>query len=175
MRLQPKVMCAAKRLLSRSLTFITAEAKNQVNTEFQRGQRLYKSFGKGKEAIQRVPLCRRKADSPFVKIKDGFLWIQNSAHMKRNWKLRYVMLLEEKLCYMKELRDKNPQSAEWKVIKIADIVSVKISSEHISDSDTFCVKTSHSKILFRCSNPDDRDKWMTALLTAKSFSIMNER
>lgn len=168
-------MCAAKRLLSRSLTFIAAEAKNQVNTEFQRGQRLYKSFGKGKDTThQRAQFGKRK-ESPVVKIKDGFLWIQSFTPMKRNWKLRYVMLLEEKLCYLKELRDKSPKPAEWKVIKIADIVSVKISSEHISDSDTFCVKTSHSKILFRCNNPDDRDKWMTALLTAKSSSMLSER
>ena len=170
---------AARRLLSRSLSFVS-DAANQVNSDFQRGQRLYKSFGKGKDTnLQRGQICRRKDSATSVKIKDGFLWIQSSLHMKRNWKVRYVMLLEEKLCYLKELRDKNPQAAEWKVIKIADIVSVKISGDgqthHISDSDTFCVKTSRSKTLFRCNNQDERDKWMTALLTAKSSSMLKER
>lgn len=167
-------MCTA-RFLRRSVSFVS-ETGHQVNEDFRSAQRPYRSFGKGNE--RKLPrrhfACKRKEADP---IKDGVLWIQSSSHVIRNWKLRYVMLFDEKLCYMKETQGDSSRKKEWKTIKISDIVSVKISSESPSqalDSDIFCVKTSRSKILFRCQDQDERDNWITALLTAKSVHLLGE-
>lgn len=167
-------MCAA-RFLRRSVSFVS-DIGQQVNGDFRSGQRPYRSFGKGNERQlpRRQYALKRKETDP---IKDGVLWIQSSSHVKRNWKLRYVMLFDEKLCYMKETRRETSTNKEWKTIKISDIVSVKISGENphqVFDCDIFSVKTSRSKTLFRCRDQVERDNWITALLIAKSFNLVGE-
>ena len=175
-------MCA-QRLLGRSKSFIPEDTR-QEKVEFSRDQRHYRSMKD--VSRQRGQLsCRRKA-SPVVKLRDGFLWMQSSPHINKSWKLRYIMLLEEKLCYLKEKRDKMnlqvSQAAEWKMIKISDIVSLKVSTDGAThhdpvqpETDIFHIKTPHSKYLFKCRNQDERDNWMAAILTAKSSSLVKER
>ena len=168
-------MCAA-RFIRRSLSFVS-DSTHQVNVSVQSGQRLYRSFGKGSE--RELPrhhyACRRRENDPII---EGVLWIQSSSHVKRTWKLRYVKLFDEKLCFMKETHGEISKAKEWKAIKISDIVSVKISSEsqlqQVIDSEIFYIKTSRCKMLFRCRNQDERDNWITALLTAKSVSLIKE-
>ena len=161
---------------SKSLTNLT-ELEDSLKSNFDRGDRLYNSFGKvNKEGKppQSYYDCKRK-DYP---VKEGFLCVQCLSDMKRTWKLRYVMLFHDKLCYMKPPKGSSC-SMDFNDIHISDIMSVKINSGfqllHTSDSDTFHVKTRQVKTLFRCRSGEERDKWMTALLTAKSADIMRER
>ena len=144
-----------------------------------RGDGLYGTLGKskGRKLPQRYYGYKRK-DYPTT---EGFLCVQCLSDVTRTWKLRYVMLFHEKLCYMKPPKAAlggSSGSMDFKTIHISDIVSVKINSHlqllHTSDSDTFYVKTRQAKTLFRCRNGEERDKWMTALLTAKSADIMKE-
>lgn len=179
-------MCAA-RLLGRSKSFIpeaTPSEKCNISREFHYSYRNLKE-----PDWQKEQLSRRRRANQVVKVKDGFLWMQSnsSPHINKTWKLRYLMLLEEKLCYLKEDRDKlsidASHESDWKVINISEINSLKVSSDGItpqinssdSETDIFCVKTAHCKYLFKCRNQDERNDWVTAILTAKSSSLLNER
>ena len=176
-------MCAA-RLLGRSKSYIpeaTPLEKFDISRNFHHSYRIVKEPDWQKEQLSH----RLRRVNQDVKMKDGFLWMQSSPHINKTWKLRYLMLLEEKLCYLKENRDKLSLDAsfesDWKVINISEINSLKVSSDgvtpQISDSETdiFCVKTQHCKYLFKCRHQNERNDWVTAILTAKSSSLMKER
>lgn len=163
----------------KSLSDLSSSSLGTHSDHTHRSDCFYGSFGKarGRKLPQRYYGCKRK-DYP---TKEGFLCVQSLSDVNRTWKLRYVMLFHDKLCYMKPLKaalDRSSGSMDLNVIHISDILSMKISSHckllNIADSDTFYVKTEHARTLFRCKNEEERDKWMTALLTAKSADIMKE-
>ena len=174
----PVVMCTA-RILRRSLSFVSLSCDDSTDG-FQREQQFYSSFGKSRD--RKLPhryYGLKRKEGP---IKEGFLWVQSASPFNKTWKLRYVLLFDEKLCYMKpkQATDKISGAMDYTVIKFIDIVSVKINNDYkdeehpVSDSDVFSVKTSHQKLLFRCRDQEERDQWMVSLLTAKSSSIIKE-
>lgn len=166
-----------KKHVSKSLSDLSA-----INTTFDRSRSLlcgsFEKLNKKGKLPQRYYGCKRRRDFP---TKEGFLCVQCLPDVKWSWKLRYVMLFHDKLCYMKSktVLGENTGSMDFNAISISDIISLKISSDcqmlQISDSETFYVKTSHGRTLFRCRDEEERDKWITALLTAKSSDIMKER
>lgn len=166
-----------KKQCSRSLSDLTS-----IKTTFdKRHSLLWGSVDKLNKKGRLPPRyfgCKRKS-SP---IKEGFLCVQCLPDVKWTWKLRYVMLFHDKLCYMKPkaVLGEGTGSMDFNAINISNIISVKISNESqifkISDSETFFVKTTtHGRSLFRCRDEEERDKWVTALLTAKSTDIINDR
>lgn len=169
-------------MLRRSSSFSSLSSEDfpdgaNDSSNFQSGLRFYSSFGKTRERKlpHRYYGCRRK-EGP---VKEGFLWVQQSpGHFNKSWKLRYALLFSEKLCYMKpkQASDDISGSLDYTVIKFSDIVSVKVNNElhEVSESETFVIKTTNNKTLFRCRNQEDRDEWMVSLLTAKSSSMIKE-
>lgn len=164
---------------SDSVSPLSEDVDNDGSSSFHSGMRFYSSFGKSKERKlpHRYYGCRRK-DGP---IKEGFLWVQSSpGHFNRTWKLRYVLLLSEKLCYMKpkQATDEISGALDYTVIKFSEIVSVKANIEQepheVFESEVFSIKTSNNKLLFRARNEEERDEWMVSLLTAKSSSMIRE-
>lgn len=172
-------------LLKRSLSFISINTTgHQELNEFENRRRLYTSFGKSKSQVRPRPYyCPRSKE---LAIKDGFVWTQILPHLKKEWQLRYLLLFNEKLCYLKEPVRRSSKEMEWREIGIADIVSMKIPSDNqvhmTGDSDEsntlylkVNTKTSPTKILLRFKSRQERDDWMTAFLTAKSWSLLNDR
>ena len=72
---------------------------------------------------------------------------------------------------------------EWKEIRPSDIVSVKIPNDVLfsSNQSSYMVslktnsRISRTKILLRFKCQEERDEWITTLLMAKSWSLMDEK
>ena len=171
--------------LKRSLSFISLNATDQQEqNESENRRRLYTSFGKSKSQLRPRPYyCPRSKE---LAIKDGFVWTQILPHLKKEWQLRYLLLFNEKLCYLKEPVRRSSREMEWREVGITDIVSVKIPGDHqthmtgdLDQSNMLYLKvnskTSPTKILLRFKSRQERDEWMTAFLTAKSWSLLNDR
>lgn len=163
-------------ILKRSFSLVS-ETAHKVTSDFQNGRcRVYTSFGKSPDlaGLRRKNSSKRNENI----LLNSFMMIQTSFVLNRSWNLRQVTLYEDQLCYPKEIVSDKSQT-EYKKIKISDIVSVKLPNEKHSNqkdnSNTFYVKTSHSKVLFRCKNQEVRDEWMTAILMAKSSLILKEK
>ena len=161
--------------LKRSLSLVSDTA-NKVSSELHNSRsRLYTSFGKSPDQDgQRRRNSNKRNESV---LKNSFLMIQTSSIVNRSWKLRRVTLLEDQLCYPKEIVNDDSRT-EWKSIRISEIISVKIPNDSYllqsKNTNTFYVKTSQSKILFRCKSQEARDEWMTAILMAKSSLMVKD-
>lgn len=177
-------MCAG-RLLGRSKSFVP-EGTPLAFEKFEIGREFQRSCKKRNEPViwpRGQFSCRRPAGSA-LRIKEGFMWMHSSSQINKSWKLRYIVLLEEKLCYLKEqtgtLSFQTCYESDFKVIEISEIISLKVNSDGVtqstdSESEVFYVKTSNSKYSFKCRNQDERNSWVTAILAAKSSTMMKER
>lgn len=176
-------------MFKRRLSLDDAATGTKRRSELNRSQLLYRSFVRSREfGCNKGQLLRRRKESQtVVKLKEDFMWMQSAPNLTtKPWKLRYIMLLEEQLCYLKEKRDKLnfqvSKAAEWKSIHISDIASLSLGSGVTAQTkseqeltNTFYLKTTHSKYVFRCRNQDERDNWMAAILTAISSSLLKQR
>lgn len=174
-------------LLRRSFSYVSLSVSHHEPGQFDshNNRKLFASFRKSKShARPERYCCPRNYEDP--SIKDGFVWTQIIPHVKKDWQLRYLMLFHEKLCYLKETVRHTSKEMQWREIEVKSIVSVKIPSENqihfVSDTDESSMlyikintKSSPTKILFRFKSQQERDEWMTAFLTAKSWSMLNDR
>ena len=171
-------MCATT-IWQKGLWFC-AEAISLLKYE---GRKSFVVFGRSKKRKlpRRHYCCKVTRD---YLLKDGLVWVQVFPRIRRKWIRRYLILSEERLSYFKERPDDGTTILDWKVIRISDVVSVKIPSDNHFifenwNSRTLYLKVgkkrSEAKVLLRWSTEEERNIWMAALLKAKSVRLMKER
>lgn len=168
-------MCAASFL--RKGLWTCVEAMNSLKHE---GRKCLMTFGKKRKLPHRHYCCRLKNEHL---LKDGIVWVQALPQLKRKWIRKYAILSEERFSYLRERPDEAAATPEWNMIRISDLVSVKIPRENHFifknwDSRTLYLKVrtkkSKSRILLKWQTEEERDLWMAALLKAKSTRLMKE-
>lgn len=105
-------------------------------------------------------------------IKEGYLWKQSkSTPLKRRWKKRYFILSEDKLYLLKE---KSEESVSAKIIRILDIVSLMVEDFGFRTKKFGLRLRANNKesYIVSCNSEDERNDWITAVLTAKSYSLV---
>lgn len=84
------------------------------------------------------------------------------------------MLSEDSICFLK---DKGKSGKAPKIVRILDVVSLMIEDFGIRRK-TFGIRlkagNDRDSFLLRCRSEDERNDWITAVLTAKSASLLNE-
>ena len=156
------------------------EAMNLLKHE---GRKCLMTFRKKRKLPHRHYCCKLKNEHL---LKDGVVWVQVLPQLRRKWIRKYATLSEERLSYLR-VREKPAEEAattpEWNMIRISDLVSVKIPRENHFifknwDSRSLYLKVrtkkSKSKILLKCQTEEERDLWIAALLKAKSLRFMKE-
>lgn len=109
-------------------------------------------------------------------IKEGYLWKTKDGLPSRmwRWKKRYLVLSEDSICFLK---DKGKSGKAPKIVRILDVVSLMIEDFGIRRK-TFGIRlkagNDRDSFLLRCRSEDERNDWITAVLTAKSASLLNE-
>lgn len=105
-------------------------------------------------------------------IKEGYIWKQSkSTPLKRRWKRRYFILSEDKLYLLKE---KSEESVSAKIIRILDIVSLMAEDFGFRRKKFGLRLRANNKesYIVSCSTEAERNDWITAVLTAKSYSLV---
>lgn len=105
-------------------------------------------------------------------IKEGYIWKQSkSTPLKRRWKRRYFILSEDKLYLLKE---KSEESVSAKIIRILDIVSLMTEDFGFRRKKFGLRLRANNKesYIVSCSTEAERNDWITAVLTAKSYSLV---
>ena len=129
-----------------------------------------------------------------LQLRAGLVWIQVSSQLKKRWKMQYAVLYAERLCYTRQsekLEDESDRECcmykiRGKQIRVADIVSLKVLfDKHLKMSNSantrnnICLKYEtngkQSELLLRFQSHEEMNEWMTALLIAKSSSLVKER
>ena len=122
--------------------------------------------------IRRPENCEKFTSSEDQSIKEGYLWKQSkSMPLKRRWKRRYFILSEDKLYLLKE---KNEESVSAKIIRILDIVSLMAEDFGFRRKKFGLRLRANNKesYVVSCNSEDERNDWITAVLTAKSCSLV---
>lgn len=105
-------------------------------------------------------------------IKEGYIWKQSkSTPLNRRWKRRYFILSEDKLYLLKE---KSEESVSAKIIRILDIVSLMAEDFGFRRKKFGLRLRANNKesYIVSCSSEAERNDWITAVLTAKSYSLV---
>lgn len=123
-------------------------------------------------------------------VRTGFVYVQSSSQLKKTWKLHYAVLYADRLSYIQQSKTENfYDSFRGQQIKISNIVSLKVLKKHSQvrkNSLTngcksavllvkFVVHGKQTELLLRFQTPEETNEWMTALLMAKSSSLLGER
>lgn len=113
--------------------------------------------------------------SNYSNIKEGYLWQLRDGFGFR-WKKNYLVLSEEGMMFMKK---KGNKTKPYKIVHILDVVSLMLEDfTGIRRTKTFGMrlqaKAETRSLLLRCRTEDERNEWITAVLTAKSASIINQ-
>ena len=107
-----------------------------------------------------------------LSIKEGYVWKRtNLVPLNRSWKKRYFVLNEDELFFFKE---KGEESVSGKIVRILDVVSLMAEDFGFRRKKfglRLRAKNKESYIL-SCSSEADRNDWITAVLTAKSASLV---
>ena len=106
-------------------------------------------------------------------IKEGYIWKSSSSTLlKRRWKKRYFILSKDKLFFLKEHGE---DSVTAKIIRILDIVSL-MAEDFGFRRKKFGLRlraNNRESYIVSCSSEAERNDWITAVLTAKSASIVH--
>lgn len=104
--------------------------------------------------------------------------------------MQYAVLYADRLCYTRQskLEDDgvcNEYDYRGKQVRVADIVSLKVLNKHLQVRKSSNAKSSiylkyeasgkQTELLLRFQSREEMNKWMTALLIAKSSSLLKER
>lgn len=104
-------------------------------------------------------------------IKEGYIWKQSKfTPLNRRWKKRYFILSGDKLYFLKE----KSESVSVKIIRILDIVSLMVEDFGFRRK-TFGLRlraNNKQSLIVSCNSEAERNDWMTAVLTAKSYSLV---
>ena len=109
-----------------------------------------------------------KASNGDISIKEGYTWKRSFAAPLRKWKKRYFVLSWENLYIFKDKSD-----ASHKIVRILDIVSLMIEDFGLQRKE-FCLRlreTNRESYLLKFCTENERNDWMTAVLTAKSVFL----
>ena len=124
-------------------------------------------------------------------LRTGFIYLQSSSKLNRTWKLYYAILYADRLFYTQQSKtDGFHDGFRRQQIKISHMVSLKVLKKHLhaqnqrnsrsnSKSNVLVVKFiadgKQNELLLRFHSAEEMNEWMTALLMAKSSSILGER
>jgi len=108
-------------------------------------------------------------------IKEGYLWRLREGFGSR-WKKNYLVLSEEGMMF---LTKKGNTTKPCKIVHILDVVSLMLEDfTGIRRTKAFGIrlqaKADSRSLLLRCRSEDERNDWITAVLTAKSASIVKQ-
>lgn len=116
--------------------------------------------------------CEKFTSNEDPSIKEGYIWKQSkSTPLKRRWKKRYFVLSGDKLYFLKE---KSEESVSVKIIRILDIVSLMAEDFGFRRKKFGLRLRANNKesLIVSCSSEAERNDWLTAVLTAKSYSLV---
>jgi hypothetical protein len=108
-------------------------------------------------------------------IKEGYLWKMREVTPRiGRWKKRYLVLSEDGICFLKK---KGKSGKAPKIVRILDVVSLMIEDFGIRRK-TFGIRlksgTDSESLLLKWQTEDERNDWITAVLTAKSASLVSQ-
>lgn len=110
-------------------------------------------------------------------IKEGYLWKMRNGFAPRicRWKKRYLVLSEEGILFLKK---KGNIESPFKIVRIFDVVSLMLEDFTGIRTKAFGIrlqaKAERETLLLRCRSEDERNDWITAVLTAKSASLVSQ-
>jgi len=126
----------------------------------------------GSLRFRRPGYCEKFASNEYSSIKEGYIWKQSKfTPLKRRWKKRYFILSGDKLYFLKE---KSEESVSAKIIRILDIVSLMAEDFGFRRKKFGLRLRANNKEWFvlSCCSETERNDWITAVLTAKSYSLV---
>lgn len=122
--------------------------------------------------FRRPRCCENFISDQDTAIKEGYIWKQSKyTPLKRRWKKRYFILSGDKLYFLKE---KSEKSVSVKIIRILDIVSL-MAEDFGFRRKTFGLRlraNNKESLIVSCKSEAERNDWITAVLTAKSYSLV---
>lgn len=126
----------------------------------------------GSLRFRRPGYCEKFASNEDSSIKEGYIWKQSKfTPLKCRWKKRYFILSGDKLYFLKE---KSEESVSAKIIRILDIVSLMAEDFGFRRKKFGLRLRANNKEWFvlSCRSETERNDWITAVLTAKSYSLV---
>lgn len=139
------------------------------------------SYSNSKRKLPKRHYCYKQKTERLL--KDGIVWVQVLPQLRRKWIRKYAILSEERFSYHREKPEEAAKTPVWNMIRVSDLISVKIPRENHFifenwNSKTLYIKVwkkkSKIKILLKCGTEEERDLWMAALLKAKSIRLMKD-
>ena len=130
-----------------------------------------KSYDLQALTLSSLPLLPKFVNNNYDNIKlltyEGDLWLREMSRLKKpSWRKRRCVLLEDKLhCYETK---KGVLTYSGLILRISEIVTLSIEE---SDCIKICDIDGRTR-LFRCNSEDERNEWMTALLSAKAINLV---
>lgn len=120
--------------------------------------------------------CNEAQSTPHI--KEGYLWRLKDGFASRlvsRWKKSYLVLSEEGMMF---LRKKGKTEEPFKIVHILDVVSLMLEDFAGIRNKAFGIrlqaKAERKSLLLRCRTEDERNDWITAVLTAKSASLVSQ-
>lgn len=125
--------------------------------------------------FRRPGYCEEFTSKEDPLIKEGYIWKQSkSTPWKRRWKRRYFILSGDKLYFLKE---KSEESVSAKIVRILDIVSMMVEDFGFRRKKFGLRLRANNKesYIVSCTSEEERNDWITAVLTAKSHSLVEHK
>lgn len=125
--------------------------------------------------FRRPGYCENFTSKEDPLIKEGYIWKQSkSTPWKRRWKRRYFILSGDKLLFLKE---KSEESVSAKIVRILDIVSMMVEDFGFRRKKFGLRLRANNKesYIVSCNSEAERNDWITAVLTAKSYSLVEHK
>ena len=125
--------------------------------------------------FRRPGYCEEFTSKEDPLIKEGYIWKQSkSTPWKRRWKRRYFILSGDKLYFLKE---KSEESVSAKIVRILDIVSMMVEDFGFRRKKFGLRLRANNKesYIVSCNSEAERNDWITAVLTAKSYSLVEHK
>lgn len=125
--------------------------------------------------FRRPGYCEKFTSKEDPLIKEGYIWKQSkSTPWKRRWKRRYFILSGDKLYFLKE---KSEESVSAKIVRILDIVSMMVEDFGFRRKKFGLRLRANNKesYIVSCNSEAERNDWITAVLTAKSYSLVEHK
>lgn len=119
--------------------------------------------------------CEKFTSKEDPLIKEGYIWKQSkSTPWKRRWKRRYFILSGDKLYFLKE---KSEESVSAKIVRVLDIVSMMVEDFGFRRKKFGLRLRANNKesYIVSCNSEAERNDWITAVLTAKSYSLVEHK
>lgn len=125
--------------------------------------------------FRRPGYCENFTSKEDPLIKEGYIWKQSkSTPWNRRWKRRYFILSGDKLYFLKE---KSEESVSAKIVRILDIVSMMVEDFGFRRKKFGLRLRANNKesYIVSCNSEAERNDWITAVLTAKSYSLVEHK